>query len=227
MRADSYKVELLKSNDIEIEIKRSRKSTTTKPVTNIPVRTSIDRDKVIVGLNNTNNGPGVISGNNNYVPIGVKADVFGNFNIIQSNPIFSTSSVISEFNSVGVFGGNNNILRMGSTSSVIIASDFSEIGLNNKNVALIGGRNNKTADNIENSVIIGGSGEVVRQSNMVKMGGTLMSATNFIGAGRGEVLNRFPDDKVINLISAGRGVVRELGTNSVENIVSAGYGFII
>jgi hypothetical protein len=54
-----------------------------------------------------------------------------------------------------------------------------------------------------------------------------MSATNYVGAGRGEVLNRFPDDKVINFISAGRGVVRELGTNSKENIVSAGYGFII
>lgn len=227
MRPDSYKVELLKANDIKIDIKRTRKPTTTKPITVRPALTSIDRDKVTIGNNNTNNGPGVVSGNINYVPIGVKADVFGNFNIIQSNPIFSTSSVINDFNNVGIFVGNNNIIQADSKSSVIIASDFSTIGLNTNRVAIVGGFNNKIADNVENSIVIGGNGEIVRQSNMVKMGGVLMSATNFVGAGRGEVLNRFPDDKVINFISAGRGVVRELGTNSKENIVSAGYGFII
>lgn len=227
MKKGSYKVELLKANDIEIEIKRTRKATTTKPVTTRPGIISIDRDRVTIGNGNTLNGDGVISGNNNYVPIGVKADIFGNNNIISSNPISSTSSVIREFNNVGIFAGNNNIIRFDSISSAIIASDNSEIGLLSKNSAIIGGNNNKVADNIENSVVIGGSGEIVRQSNMVKMGGILMSATNFVGAGRGEVLNRFPDDKVINFISAGRGVVRELGTNSKESIVSAGYGFII
>jgi hypothetical protein len=227
MRPGSYKVELLKANDIKIDIKRTRKATTTKPIGTRPMKPVIDRDRATFGINNTNNGSGVISGIVNYIPAGIKADVFGNNNTIQGNPTFATASAPTTFNNVGIFVGDNNTIQADSKSSVIIASDFSTIGLNVNRVAIIGGVNNKIANNVENSVIIGGNGEVVRQSNMVKMGGVLMSATNYVGAGRGEVLNRFPDDKVINFISAGRGVVRELGTNSKENIVSAGYGFII
>lgn len=225
IKKGSYKVELLKVNDIEIEIKRSIKPTTTKPVITKPGKTTIDIDRVTIGRSNTNNGIGLISGDNNYVTTGTKADIFGSNNVVRNNVNLGTVS--NPYNNVAILGGNNNTINSEVTSSVIIASDNSEIGLSTKNVVIVGGIGNKITDNVENSVVIGGYNMTVRQSNVVKMGGIFMSGTNYIGAGRGDVLNRFPDDKVINFISAGRGVVRELGTNSKENIISGGYGFIV
>jgi hypothetical protein len=227
MVKDSYKVELLKANDINIEIVRVRKPTTTKPVSVNPTRPSLTGDILTIGNGNAISGEGVVSGSNNIVSVGTRVNIFGDKNIIQNNPNFFTFSTITSLPNVGIFGGSNNIIRMGSNSAVILGADFSEIGLNVTKSAIVGGTNNKIVDNIENGVIIGGSGEVLRQSNMVKLGGTLMSSTNFVGAGRDEVLNRFPQDKVINFISAGRDEVREYGTNAVENIVSGGYDFTI
>jgi hypothetical protein len=227
IRADSYKVELLKANDIDIEIVRSIRPTTTKPISTNPTRPSLTGDILTIGNGNIISGEGVVIGNGNVVSIATRVNIFGSNNTIENNPNFFTSSVITSQPNIGIFGGSNNIIRMGSNSAVILGADFSEIGLNVTKSAIVGGTNNKIIDNVENGVIIGGSGEVLRQSNMVKLGGTLMSATNFVGAGRDEVLNRFPQDKVINFISAGRDEVREYGTNAVENIVSGGYDFII
>lgn len=225
MVADSYKVEFLKSNDVLAE----RTSTvTTKFVTITPFNESINALRSIVGDNNTHNGTGIISGDDNYVSIGVKADIFGDRNTIESNPIYSTaSSITGTFNNVGVFGGNDNLIKTSAENAMIISSNNSVIGSGTDNVSIIGGNYNTIEAGVNNSMIIGGQGEVVRESNVVKFGGISISATNFIGAGRGEILGLFPDDKVINYISAGRGVIREIGSTSKENIIKAGRDSIL
>ena len=153
-------------------------------------KTTIDIDRVTIGRSNTNNGIGLISGDNNYVTTGTKADIFGSNNVVRNNVNLVTVS--NPYNNVAILGGNNNTINSEVTSSVIIASDNSEIGLSTKNVAIVGGVGNKITDDVENSVVIGGDNMTVRQSNVVKMGGIFMSGTNYIGAGRGDVLNRFP-----------------------------------
>jgi hypothetical protein len=54
------------------------------------------------------------------------------------------------------------------------------------------------------------------------MNARFVVSADIIDASRNEILNLFPDNKVINFVSASRNAVREPWSADVSNIVSAG-----
>jgi len=100
------------------------------------------------------------------------------------------------------------------------------------NTLVLGNRNKINGSDI----LVKGSENIVRANNVTVLGidggyftednktytSTLIRVSNLISAGRDEVLNVYPDNKIINFIDAGRDEVRPLGTYSIEtNIDSA------
>jgi hypothetical protein len=111
--------------------------------------------------------------------------------------------------------GSYNFVQDGSTSVDIVGNFNSNRGSGN---VIVGSNNKVEGSNIQ---VIGVNEGKFNQANTVNLGRTIF-VSNFISAGRDEVLNAFPDNKVINIISAGRDEVRPLGSFTIENIISSG-----
>jgi len=148
--------------------------------------------------------------------------------INQSNPMaFGRAGNIQSVNDMSrnTFGngtanvkalGVGNTVQSGSTSGLIAGDNNRVSGHGNvvsgDNNVILG--NNKVALGINDAEFTEGSSRVYAN--------TLIRFTNFISAGRDEVLNEFPDNKVVNVIDAGRDVVRPLGGYSIETVIDAG-----
>lgn len=220
----SYKVELLKIKDIDLNIIKQKVgndliNTTGWGITK-PVRYPFPGKGVntlVLGegnVGNTNNDIFIL-GNENKTGNNVSGFIYGENNTIEAESFLSA-----------IMGGNNNYI-VNADNSVILGGENNEIGAFSKNNTIIGGYENKIESNIENSVIIGGRKNTVRENNRVYISNPMIKVSNFVSGGRDEVLNHFPENKVDNFISGGRDEIRPLGSHSIENLISGGYDFII
>jgi hypothetical protein len=80
--------------------------------------------------------------------------------------------------------------------------------------------------NGDNINVFGLDGGTYEESNRTYTN-VLVRVSNFIDAGRDIVLEEYPDNKVINIISAGRDEVRGLGSYSIETNVDGGRDIVI
>lgn len=116
--------------------------------------------------------------------------------------------------------GKGNVIQPYSTN-VLTIGDNNQIDGNN---TFVNGNNNYVAgDNIN---VIGLNGGYYDESNKTYTS-TFVRVSNFISAGRDNVLNIYPDNKIINFIDAGRDEVRPLGTYSIETNIDAARNRII
>lgn len=117
--------------------------------------------------------------------------------------------------------GVNNVIQPGSVSSVI-AGNNNQVQSSN---SLVTGNNNIVR--ADNTSAIGISDAAFDEDGGRVYATTLVRFTNFISAGRDEVLGAFPDNKVVNSLDAGRDEVRPLGGYSIETNVVAGRDSIL
>lgn len=125
------------------------------------------------------------------------------------------NEVVSPYNMV--LGHANLISKRGS----LIVGDFNN-NTGEKNL-IIGDNNLVTA----NKVVILGDNMKVSTPNTINFANVVVFNTNFITAGRDEVLSPFSDNSVINYISGSRDAVRNLGSYTNINIISAGRNSIL
>ena len=146
-------------------------------------------------------------------PIGVIST--NNTNIIQK----SDSAVIGRdnfvYSSKSLTVGDNNTV---SGERVVTFGDNNVVA---DDKIFIFGDNNTIEPGAEGSVIFGSNLTVTDPGTFV-IGGKLVISSNYVNAGRNEILNTFPDNKTINYISASRNEVRELGSEDVINYIDGG-----
>ena len=116
--------------------------------------------------------------------------------------------------------GNNNTVQSGSKSILIVGDRNRVDGVNN----IIQGDNNTV--NGDNITVLGYDGGTFDEDGTTSIG-ELRLISNYVTAGRDEVLNHFPDNKIINFVSAGRDEVRPIGTYSVETNIDGSRDKII
>lgn len=187
------KIELIKTKFITIPRKFNNK----KP--NYPVVSAVGI--AITGPEKPNKPTGVLStsGTNVITKPGAIAVGKGNF-------VFNSSSAVI---------GNANV------STGVKSMTIGDNNTNGGNKSMVIGDNNTIADGIDNIIVIG-DGNTVDSSNTMMVSSILLVTSNYISASRDEVLNAFPDNKLVNYISASRDVVREIGSEDITNYVSGG-----
>lgn len=140
----------------------------------------------------------------------------------------TTSANVSIRNNVLVNGkynyiGGNRVFVNGS-NNIVAASNVSVLGSNNlvgvdTTNSLVVGSNNMLGAGAVNSFVLGSNQQISESNSFVTNAKVIISA-DLIDAGRDEVLNPFPDNKIINLVSASVNVVRQPGSADVVNVVS-------
>ena len=128
-------------------------------------------------------------------------------------------------NGKGNYIGGNKVLVNGSNNTVA-ASNVSVFGSNNligveaKNSAVFGSNNIVNAGAINSNIF--GSNQQAFQANSFVTNSKLIISADVINASTDEVLNQFPDNKIINKVSASRDAVREPWSADVVNVVTGG-----
>lgn len=169
--------------------------------------------------------------------INTRADVFvrGDYNSIESG-VDTKSSIKGSWNIINspvkVFG-NRNFVDIAS-DFVSISGDYNEVGTAVRSLNVMGsnnrvmssstninimGSNNTIAPNVERAVVLGND-SIVTTSDSITISGPLIISSNLVQAGRNEIINMFPANKVINLLSASRNTIRQFGSYDVINLVS-------
>ena len=113
--------------------------------------------------------------------------------------------------------GNDN--RVSSNDNFILGSN-NAINFSSNGVLVVGDSNN-VASGVQNSIIFGSNTSVVN-SNTLQINQKFIVTSNFISAGRDEVLNMYFDNKPINYISASFDMVREFGSQDPVNYITSG-----
>jgi hypothetical protein len=113
-----------------------------------------------------------------------------------------------------IVGGSGNVLQPGNTGGLVIGNRNKVAGDRN----IVQGNNNKILG--ENNMVQGDNFDI--KGNYITLLNKTTLISDFIDAGRNTILNHFPENKVINVISGGRDEVRPLGSFSIENIVLGG-----
>lgn len=177
-----------------------------KVITQKPIKNNNFSTGVNIGSGNVGNGGNVVIGSGN-ISGGVSTT---KDNVTKSN----TQMIIGDSNTVT---GDNSIV---SGNRNVVTTD---------NSAIIGGDGNTI--NTNNTILIGTTGITATEPGLIYLGNSLVINTitgaalvtsNYISASRNEVLNTFPDNKIINFLSASRNEVRELGSQDITNYVSGG-----
>lgn len=115
-----------------------------------------------------------------------------------------------------VNGSNNTV----ASSNVSVLGSNNMVGVDSTN-SLVVGSNNMVAAGAVNSFVLG-SNQQVFESNSFVTNSKLVISADVVDASRNEVLNQFPDNKIINKVSASRNAVREPWSADVVNVVTAG-----
>lgn len=201
----SYKVELLKSDDLNLVSILGPSFSDGNPIFR-----SIDSNVGVLNVGRNVPGGmfnGALIGSENIGSYGGVGFIFGFSNRLLPETFFS-SILGGSYNQIGssgssIVGGNNNIVFRGADNSFII-----------------GGENNLIKS--KNSILIGGKNETLEQENIIKMGSILIGSTNYISASTDEILNPFADDSIINYIDGSIDEIRNLGSFININIISGG-----
>ena len=78
----------------------------------------------------------------------------------------------------------------------------------------------------EQGSFIIGNNVTAREANTIYLSGRVVNSTNYIQAGRNEILNPF-SDSIINYRSGSRNSIRELGSNDIIQVISGGRDSIL
>lgn len=130
-----------------------------------------------------------------------------------------------------IVGGNDNnvygesVLVMGDENRVSSDRNFvlgsgNDINFSSRGVLVVGDRNSITSG-VANSIIFGSDTQVVN-SNTLQINQKFIVTSNYISAGRDEVLNMYFDNKPVNYISASRDSVREFGSQDPVSYIISG-----
>ena len=120
-----------------------------------------------------------------------------------------------------VFNSSTAVVGNGNTTTGVKSLVVGDGNISGGNKSLILGDNNIVDDGVENVIVVG-DGNTLTESNTMLVSTTMIVSSNYISASRNEVLNPFPDNKLINYLSASRDVVREIGSSDITNYVSGG-----
>lgn len=145
-------------------------------------------------------GSGNISGGSTKTPLGVtkaKTQII----IGDDNTVTGDNSIVSGYKNV-VTGDNSSVI--GGDNNIITADDTILIGT--KNITAT-----------EPGIIYIGNSFIVDAIT-----GAVIVVSNYVSASRNEVLNPFPDNKIINYVSASRNEIREIGSVDIINYISGG-----
>jgi hypothetical protein len=163
---------------------------------------------------------------NDFVPISTSVKVSANY-FSEMNEAINQSNKLD--GSRNTYGNNvTNVTNLGS-SNVNQSKTHNSlvVGDNNKldggNIFINGNKNNVTGNNV---TVLGLDGGTYTESGRTYTN-TLIRVSNFVNAGRDEILNHFPDNKIVNIIDGGRDEVRPLGTHSIETNVDGGRDTVI
>jgi len=115
---------------------------------------------------------------------------------------------------IGIWG-KENVINAGSGNIVVVGDRNAVRGREQ----IVLGQDNQVSG--QNVAVLGIEGGRFDESNRVYLA-TPIVVSNFIQAGRDEVLSPFPDAKTINYVSGSRDEVRNLGFHSMENQIQAG-----
>ena len=127
--------------------------------------------------------------------------------------------------------GKGNIIRgartlISGSNNTTATSDVSVFGNNNKvaggNTGLVVFGSNNTVDSGAGGSFLFGNSQQLTEENTFMVSAKFVLSANIINASRNEVLNPFPDNKIINYLSASRNAVREPFSQDIVNIVVAG-----
>ncbi len=142
-------------------------------------------------------------------------------NVLSSRvTVTGENNYVSENESIVVGTNNTSNSRYG---SIIGDNNFISQGADNVSIF---GNNNKVFVSATGSFVVGNNISVY-DPNTIVLSGTALLYNNFIDAGTDEILNAFPDNKIVNVIDASTDVIRELGSQSIENQIDAGTDQII
>lgn len=184
-----------------VELIKTTQGVQWKPIRKIPVikkpitiKTDVKSPGISVGVGNVGGTGNVVVGSNN---------ILGGTTIKDGTTRQNTSLVV---------GNNNSVVA----DNTIVTGD-KNIVVSDKSL-VIGDNNNVTGDN----VIVFGDNVTTSESNVMIVSQTMLVTSNYISASRDEVLNPFPDNKIINYLSGSRNVIREIGSQDITNYVSGG-----
>lgn len=138
-----------------------------------------------------------------------------------SNDISSSNTIVSgDENYVNandsLVVGSNNIVA--GSSNFVFGSGNTMEGYSNGN--LVFGNTNKVSGGIAGSIVFG-SNTTTMNSNTLQINQRFIVTSNFISAGRDEVLNLYFDNKPTNYISGSRDAVREFGSQDPISYITA------
>lgn len=209
------KVELIKSKYITIITTQDK----TNP--NLPWEPPIRPDWPVVPVGPWKGVDTPWTGRN--VPWGWGNDIIGNWSSSIDNSYANARS--SMIYGADNFVSGNSVSVMGNNNRVAMASSVSVLGNNNRveamaASALVVGDNNSVAPAVQRSMVIGSNARVA-QSDTLVITSKIAIAPNYIDASRNEILNAFPDSKVVNLVSGSRNAIRNLGSYDTVSYVAA------
>lgn len=147
-------------------------------------------------------GPGTVLSTTNRV---VKGDALING---KNNSVFGNKTLIS--------GSNNRT----ATSDITVFGSGNKVESGNQN-SLVIGNNNNISSGAGGSFVFGSNQQLTEPNTFIVSAKFVISA-DIISASRNEVLNPYPDNKIINFVSASRNAVREPFSQDISNVVSAG-----
>jgi len=217
------RVELIKTK--EITVRKDSKYTRGlvipfNPILSNPIKTdkfnTINAtDVAILGRDNTAGKAGTSIVGNSNSSNAYNTVINGSYNSVASNE----SIINGSYNIIDANSPNNIIL--GSSNSVYNSSNIKVFGDNNTFQPIVG-----TSTPITNVTVIGND-MTVTNSDSVNISGVLVVNTNFVSAGRDEILDPFFDNSPVNYISGSRDSIRDIGSFNNISIISAGRDTII
>jgi hypothetical protein len=171
--------------------------------------------------------PGITSSNPTTEPPVVKPPIGGNRPLGTSNKVdglagfvVGSNNLLDSIDSVLAVGDDHYVGP--NVSGTFISGEGHKVPINVKNSSIVGGKNNEITPGVENGLILGGENLKLTQNNTIMFGSIIIGPTNYISAGRDEVLNPFATGKAVNYISGSRDAVRNLGSHDVVNKINAG-----
>ena len=137
------------------------------------------------------------------------------FNIVTTGDtvVAGSGNII---NSDGTFVGGDGNTLVGDKSLVI--GDSNDV---NAEKSFVMGDNNTVTEDAKGSFIFGDN-QTADQPGMIIIEGRLVMASNYVQAGRNEIINPFFDNSPVNYISASLNAVREWGSYTSVNYLSGG-----
>jgi hypothetical protein len=142
--------------------------------------------------------------------VGTGTTIKGNKQLVigAANEVYTPKSAVL---------GDNNVVA---SEKSYVFGDANYIQGDNKNVMVIGD-GNIIRPGVTNTFVFGNNQDVA-DSNSFVVNMSQLTVADVVDASRNEVLNPFPDTKLINYVSGSRNAVRELAGDDLVNYLSGG-----